>query len=177
MVSNFKGVKMVQEPGNDGKGIFFDKVNHKVSILQGVSFEIIHGLLEASGSKVEYAVTPEGMVIADCELDGASYCAMLLESDGTGVQSVDKLGETLILRLALSAPEGGDQDDLMKLANSWNIERVSGRSFTTDGLLVYEFRIGLNGITSDYFEDHIFEWYDTIADFINFVIDSTRSEN
>ncbi|MBO9428584.1 YbjN domain-containing protein [Sulfitobacter sp. R18_1] len=161
---------MSDESQGPGKGVFFDRVSSKVTILQSVTFEMIHDLLSASGSEVTYMLLPEGFPIAECSIDGVNFSAMLLQKDGSPVESVEQEGETIIFRLVLAAPEETPPATVLEASNQWNIEHISGRSFFEDGRLYYEFRIPLGGVTADYFEDHLFEWYDTMVDFIHFVV-------
>jgi hypothetical protein len=131
----------------------FGQYQRQVSLLSGISLEMLKNALEQTGITVEVKEVEEQGLLLNCEINGLTFSLTVIDFDGSFFDK-NKLG---------------DNNYVLSTLNEWNADEAFAKTYFTDGIIVLEMIIAAAGVVDDNVNDGIKSWIEICQDFALFL--------
>jgi len=153
------------------KSYNFGQYQKQVSLLSGVSVEVLYKAISVTGIQVEIKnVDNEGYVL-NCDINGLSFSISVIGFDGEEVLDTEELGMAIQCIAFFKPGKFESELDIYKKINTWNEEEAFSKAYYAESVIVLEMIIPAAGVVDENVNDGIHAWLDICTDFVGFLSD------
>lgn len=147
----------------------------QVSLLSGISLEVIKDALIDTGVETKYNEKDIFGLSLSCKLDELSFSISLISDYGNTIENEEELGMVIQCFALFSIDDFESKFDILSILNEWNTDETFAKAYLVEEIMIVEMIIPASGVVAENVNDGLKAWIDICSDFSNFIAE--KSEN